>query len=186
IGGIRICKLSLVFFGLFTVAWNSLILLWTVGAFNSSIFPINLLFALLSLPFWGCGLFLIYSFLFSLLGKVRLCLSNERITKFYEILGFNFQRPGASNKKDIQELIYIPRHFVQNDCGERTEVFAELIISTGVHKYKLQYGGAISSESELEWLASELSDWLNLPISTKNSRRKKEEGRRKKNSRLKT
>ncbi|MBV6627391.1 MAG: serine/threonine protein kinase [Rivularia sp. (in: Bacteria)] len=155
---------SLVFFGLFTVAWNSLTLLWTVGALNSGIFPINLLFALLSLPFWGSGLFLIYSFVFSLFGKVRLCLSKERITKFYEILGFHFQRPGGSNKKDINKLIYIPRHFVKNDCGERTEVFAELIISTGVRKYKLQDGGAISSESELEWLASELSDWLNLPV----------------------
>ncbi|AFY53386.1 protein kinase family protein [Rivularia sp. PCC 7116] len=155
---------SLVFFGLFTVAWNSLTLLWTVGAISSGVFPLNLLFALLSLPFWGSGFFLIYSFVFSWFGKVRLCLSKERITKFYEILGFHFQRPSASNKKDIKKLIYIPRHFVKNDSGERTEVFAELIISTGVRKYKLQDGGAISSESELEWLASELSDWLNLPV----------------------
>lgn len=156
---------SLIYLGLFTTAWNSLTLLWTVGAFSSSTFPINLLFALLSLPFWGSGLFLIYSFIFSLCGKVRLCLTKERITKFYEILGFDFQRPGASPKKDINKLTYIPRHFIKNSDGEKTEVFAQLIISTGVRKYKLQDGGAIASESELEWLASELSDWLNLPVS---------------------
>ncbi|MEM1391969.1 MAG: serine/threonine-protein kinase [Cyanobacteria bacterium P01_H01_bin.150] len=156
---------SLIYLGLFTTVWNSLTLLWTVGAFSSSVFPINLLFALLSLPFWGSGLFLIYSFIFSLFGKVRLCLTKERITKFYEILGFDFQRPGASSKKDINKLTYIPRHIVKNSDGEKTEVFAQLIISTGVRKYKLQDGGAIAHESELEWLASELSDWLNLPVS---------------------
>ena len=64
---------SLIYLGLFATAWNSLTLLWTVGAFSSSTFPINLLFALLSLPFWGSGFFLIYSFIFSLFGKVRLC-----------------------------------------------------------------------------------------------------------------
>ena len=156
---------SLIYLGLFATAWNSLTLLWTVGAFSSSTFPINLLFALLSLPFWGSGFFLIYSFIFSLFGKVRLCLTKERITKFYEILGFDFQRPGASFKKDINKLTYIPRHIVKNSDGEKTEVFAQLIISTGVRKYKLQDGGAIAHESELEWLASELSDWLNLPVS---------------------
>lgn len=155
---------SLIFLGLFATAWNSLTIIWTVGAFSSSAFPINLLFAALSLPFWGSGLFLTYSFIFSLFGKVRLCLSKERITKFYEILGFGFQRPGSSYKKDVNKLTYIPRHFVKNSDGEKTEVFAQLVISTSVHKYKLQDGGAIASESELEWLASELSDWLNLPV----------------------
>ncbi|MGD1914302.1 MAG: serine/threonine protein kinase [Rivularia sp. (in: cyanobacteria)] len=155
---------SLVFLGLFTTAWNSLTLLWTVGAVSSGVFPINLLFAFLSLPFWGSGLFLIYSCVFSLFGKIRLCLNKERISKIYEILGFKFQRPSASYKKDIHKLTYIPRHFVKDSEGDKTEVFAQLIISTGVRKYKLQDGGAIASPSELEWLASELSDWLNLPI----------------------
>ena len=155
---------SLIFLGLFATAWNSLTIIWTVGAFSSSTFPINLLFAALSLPFWGSGLFLTYSFIFSLFGKVRLCLSKERITKFYEIFGFGFQRPSSSYKKDVNKLTYIPRHFVKNSDGEKTEVFAQLVISTGVRKYKLQDGGAIANESELEWLASELSDWLNLPV----------------------
>jgi serine/threonine protein kinase len=155
---------SLIFLGLFATAWNSLTLIWTYGAFSSSTFPINLLFAALALPFWGSGLFLIYSLVFSLFGKVRLCLSKGQISKFYQILGFVFQRPGASDQKDINKLTYIPRHFIKNDRGEKTEVFAQLIISNGVRKYKLQDGGAIASESELEWLASELSDWLNLPV----------------------
>ncbi|MEM9923318.1 MAG: protein kinase [Cyanobacteria bacterium P01_D01_bin.50] len=155
---------SLLFLGLFTTAWNSLTLLWTVGAVSSGVFPINLLFVFLSLPFWGSGLFLIYSCLFSLFGKIRLSLNKERITKIYELLGFKFQRPNASYKKDIHKLTYIPKHFVKDSEGDKTEVFAQLIISTGIRKYKLQDGGAIASESELEWLASELSDWLNLPI----------------------
>lgn len=155
---------SLIYLGLFATAWNLLTIIWTVGALSSSAFPVNLLFALISLPFWGAGFFLTYSFIFSLFGKVRLYLSKERITKFYEILGFNFQRPGASYKKDINKLTYIPRHFVKNSEGEKTQVFAQLIISTGVRKYKLQDGGAIANESELKWLASELSDWLNLPV----------------------
>lgn len=155
---------SLIFLGLFATAWNSLTIIWTVGALSSSVFPINLLLFVLSLPFWGSGFFFTYSFIFSLFGKVRLYLSKERITKFYEILGFNFQRPGASYNKDINKLTYIPRHFVKNDRGEKMEVCAQLVISNGVRKYKLQDGGAIAKESELEWLAQELSDWLNLPV----------------------
>jgi hypothetical protein len=156
---------SLAFLGLFATAWNSLTLLWTVGAVSSGVFPINLLFAVLSLPFWGSGLFLIYSLVFSLFGKIRLCLGKERITKFYEIFGLNFQCPTASDKKDINKLIYIPRHFVKDSNGEKIEVVAQLIISTGLRNYKLQDGGAIASQSELEWLATQLSDWLKIPVS---------------------
>ncbi|MEA5593603.1 serine/threonine-protein kinase [Rivularia sp. UHCC 0363] len=155
---------SLIFLGLFTTAWNSLTLLWTVGAVNSGVFPINLLFAILSLPFWGSGLLLTYSFIFSLWGKIRLSINKERIAKFYEIFGFKYQRPAASHKRDIHKLTYIPKHFVKDANGEKTQVLAQLIISTGVRKYKLQDGGAIANESELKWLAAELSDWLNLPV----------------------
>ncbi len=155
---------SLIFLGLFATGWNSLTLLWTIGAVSGGVFPIDLLLLVLSLPFWGSGFFLMYSFVFSLFG-IRLCLNNERITKFYELLGLKFQLPRASDKKDINKLTYIPRHFVKDSHGE-TQIFAQLIISTGVCKYKFQDGGSIVNESELEWLASELSDWLNLPVTS--------------------
>lgn len=155
---------SLLFPGLFTVVWNFFTLLWTIGAISNGIFPINLLFAFLSLPFWGSGLFFMYGFVFSLFGYVKLCLNQEQIAKFYQLLGFTFQSQVASRKKYIHKLTYIPRHFVKYSNGEKTEVFAQLIISAGIRKYKLQDGGAIASEFELEWLASELSNWLNVPI----------------------
>ena len=157
---------SLIFLTLFSVALNSLTLLWTVVAINSGAFPANILFASLSLPFWASGFFFIYGLIFSLFGKTRLCVDKEQISKFYELLWFKFQRPVASRKKDIHRLTYIPRHFIKDSEGKKTKVFAQLIISTQTRKYKFQDGGAIASESELEWLASELSDWLNLPVSS--------------------
>ncbi|MBW4560339.1 MAG: serine/threonine protein kinase [Mojavia pulchra JT2-VF2] len=155
---------SIVFTGLFAIAWNSFILFWTIGALSAP-FPINLPFALFSLPFWGAGCFMMYNFLFSVWGRIRLRLDQRQIALTYEILGLKFHRPRSSSRHNITKLVYTPPYFTKDSEGNRSQVPAQLDIWAGVQKYQVGgSGGAIKSEAELEWLAYELSDWLGLEI----------------------
>ncbi|MBD2514254.1 serine/threonine protein kinase [Nostoc sp. FACHB-973] len=156
--------LSIAFTGLFAIAWNSFILFWTIGALSVS-FPTNIPFALFSLPFWGVGFLLAYTFFFHLFGRICLRLNSEQIALSWELFAWKFYRPRASSRQSITKLVYIPKHFTQDSQGTRIAIPAQLDIWTGVKKYQLgNITAAIKSEAELEWLAHELSDWLGIPI----------------------
>ncbi|MEH2354463.1 serine/threonine protein kinase [Nostoc sp.] len=155
---------SIIFTGLFAIVWNSFILFWTLGALSAP-FPVNIPFALFSLPFWGAGLMMVYKFLFHLFGRICLRLNPEQTTLTWELFAWKFYRPRALPRHSINKLVYIPKHFTKDSEGTRSAVPAQLDIWVGVKKYQLGgSGGAIKSEAELEWLAQELSDWLGLPI----------------------
>jgi serine/threonine protein kinase len=154
---------SMVFTGLFAIAWNAFILFWTIGALSAP-FPVNLPFALFSLPFWGVGSFMVYTLLLNLLGNIRLHLDDQKISFSQELFGFKFYRPRPAPRSSISKLVYTKKHWTKDAEGSRTEVPAQLEIWAGVQKYQLGNSSAIQSEAELEWLAHELSDWLDMPI----------------------
>ncbi|MBE9053885.1 serine/threonine protein kinase [Nostocales cyanobacterium LEGE 11386] len=157
-------KPSMMFTGVFAIAWNSFILFWTIGALSAP-FPLNLPFALFSLPFWGVGFFMISTLLMGLLGNIRLRVDQQRIAFTYELWRWKFHRPQPSPRESITKLVYIPKHFTKDSDGDKTSVPTQLDIWAGVHKYQLSANsGAIQSEAELEWLAHELSDWLGIEI----------------------
>lgn len=157
-------QLSIVFLGLMAIAWNSFVLFWTMGALSAP-FPMNFPFALFSLPFWAAGGFMIYAFLFTVFGRICLDLDRRQIDLTYELMGFKIRRIRPSPRDSITKLVYTPKHFIKDAEGNRSQVTAQLDIWAGVKKYQL--GGTedpIESELELEWLAHELSDWLDIPI----------------------
>ena len=155
---------SIIFTGLFAIVWNSFILFWTIGALSAP-FPVNIPFALFSLPFWGAGFMMVYKFFFHFFGRICLRLNPEQITLTWELFAWKFYRPRALPRQSINKLVYIPKHFTKDSEGTTSAVPAQLDIWVGVKKYQLGgSGGAIKSEVELEWLAQELSDWLGLPI----------------------
>ncbi|MEH2210128.1 serine/threonine protein kinase [Nostoc sp.] len=155
---------SIIFTGLFAIVWNSFILFWTIGALSAP-FPVNIPFALFSLPFWGAGFMMVYKFFFHFFGRICLRLNPEQITLTWELFAWKFYRPRALPRHSINKLVYIPKHFTKDSEGTRIAVPAQLDIWVGVKKYQLGGSdGAIKSEAELEWLAHELSDWLGLPI----------------------
>jgi serine/threonine protein kinase len=156
---------SIVFTGVFAIAWNSFILFWTIGALSTP-FPISIPFALFSLPFWGAGFAMMYTFLFHLFGRIRLRLDQKQISFINELLGLKFKRTRATPRQHIRKLVYIPKSYeIDLSSGTRIEVTPQLFIWAGVHKYQLAgSGGVINSEPEIEWLAQELSNWLDIPI----------------------
>ncbi len=157
---------SLIFIGGFAIAWNSFITFWTLGALFTAPFPMNIPFVLFSIPFWTVGIFLAYTVLFSLYGKTYLEINDTKINLTFELFNFRFQNPKPSPRKDIYKIEYIPRHFTKDSDGDRVEVPAQLIVYGGNKQYILggSKGGIKNNENEIEWLAEEISQWLNIPL----------------------
>jgi serine/threonine protein kinase len=137
---------------LFAIAWNTGIALWTSITVFSPM-GINFFFALFSLPFWGSGIGMVGQILSTLFGRVRLYLNQQQISQTYEIFGIPFNRRRSVPIQNINQL----------ELEYLGEVVHKVIIWAGVHKYELA-GYSHITEPELDWLASELSDWLGIPI----------------------
>lgn len=157
---------DIIFLILFAIAWNSGIFMWTIAAFFLAPFGMNLFFLLFSLPFWGAGIGMISEILFSLFGKSVLLVNQTEISLIYKLFGLKFNfRPGMSifanynlrpmPRTEISklELIYVTE-------GRRCSI----AIWAGRREYIFGHGLTVP---EIEWLAAELSDWLNLPIQIK-------------------
>ncbi|MBD2435205.1 serine/threonine-protein kinase [Nostoc sp. FACHB-110] len=158
-------KVSMLFTGGFAIAWNSFILFWTIAALSAP-FPANIPFVLFSLPFWSAGGLMVWGIVFGLFGSLQLRIDNQQVSFNRSLFGFTFHRPQASPKENISKLAFIHQHFTKDSEGNRTTVPAQLDIWIGVKKYS--FGGKtaiVLSEAELAWLAHELKDWLDIPLS---------------------
>jgi serine/threonine protein kinase len=153
---------SLLFMGVFAIGWNAFILTWTGFALRAP-FPINVTFGLFSLPFWTAGIGMAGGVLFGIWGRVRLTIDEHKIRQEAELFGFKRSIPPPSLRQDISKLELTKAFFKRDSDGDRTEVKPQLLIWAGTRKYGYFGSGALS-QPELEWLAQELSLWLNLPI----------------------
>jgi serine/threonine protein kinase len=149
--------------GAFAIAWNSFIFTWTSGAILAP-FPANITSLLFSLPFWCVGISLICGLLFSLSGYIRLQIDSQNITQTSEVFGSKFSG-FQSARSDISKIIYTPSHYTKDSEGNRTTVEAKIEILAGTKTYTLgAKTGAIRTETEVEWLAQEISNWLGMEI----------------------
>lgn len=173
---------------LFAIAWNAFIMFWT-GAVLFSPFPVNLVFVLFSLPFWGVGIGMIYTVLMSIIGKVHLHINQDKIsmvsqigkTKFpispfwkehkigkisFNFLSFNFLQIFRPSSRDaIYKIERTDSYFKKDGEGNRMYVPPSLIIWTGMRKYEINRNvRRYLSDPELDWLANELSEWLDIPV----------------------
>ncbi|MDH6098551.1 serine/threonine protein kinase [Anabaenopsis sp. FSS-46] len=127
------------------------------------LFPINFLGVLVGLMLWGMGYYILYHLFHSLFRRTRLRFDEQQMTFTYELFGFKWHGFPPAPRENITKIAYIPR-YVEDAMGDSVQP-AKLEIWVGVTKYPLSVNdGAIQSEAELEWLAHELSDWLNIPI----------------------
>jgi hypothetical protein len=161
-GSVVANRIGLIFMGIFALAWNSFIFTWTGFALMVP-FPINIPFALFSLPFWAVGLGMAGTTLFGLFGRIRLRLDADYIRQDYEIFGFSYAYPKPSLRGDVTKLELIPAYFTKDSDGDRKEVKPQLLIWAGTQKYGF-FGAGTLDAPELNWLAQELSQWLDLPV----------------------
>jgi serine/threonine protein kinase len=160
---------GLIFIGLFAIAWNSFITLWT-GMSLMAPFPINLGFALFSLPFWGVGLSMIVGILFPLFGRVKFQIDRQHISLRFELFGLTYPFSRPSPYHPIDRLEQTKLAYTRDSDGDSVKVNPSLRIWAGNQKYELNT--TYLTEPELDWLAQELSQWLGLTHQAENSSKK--------------
>lgn len=153
---------GLAFMGAFAIAWNSFLVFWCSFTLMAP-FPINLVFGLFSLPFWAAGITMAVGVVFGLFGRVRLRITPEQISQDYELFGLKRAVAPSSQRHEITKLELTKAYFKKDSDGDRIEVKPQLLVWAGTRKYGC-FGGSTLSQPELNWLAQELSDWLDLPI----------------------
>ncbi len=142
------------------IYWNSFTLFMTLF-FCLRPWPENILLVLFTLTFWNVGLLMSYQILFPLFGTTYLIINQNTISLNQELFGFHIQRLKPTPKDHIDQLEFIPEHYYKDSEGDRQKREAELIIYLGRKECKLT---GIATEIELKWLAEEISQWLNIPL----------------------
>jgi serine/threonine protein kinase len=145
------------------LSFLSALLVPTVGAVSGG----DWFFLLFSLPFWYVGLGMLFGLnyfvlIYSLKGK-------EIIPITIDSQGFLLTDKEKMARK-INKLVIDDSYHTKD--GDRVYVPMTLTIWAGIKKYTI--GGretssllAYLSEPEIEWLASELSQWLGIPITNR-------------------
>ncbi|MDJ0594202.1 MAG: serine/threonine-protein kinase [Pleurocapsa sp. MO_226.B13] len=157
--GFNIVLLPMVVFAIiwngFLVNWYShAIATWSQGGWFAAFFALGHL---------GVGLWLVLQIWFTLLGRVRLQIDQKKISLSYQLLGFRYYRPRPVPRHQIIKLERTETSYKKDSEGDRVEVKPQINIWAGTKKFGIGGGGSLS-EIELDWLARELSDWLDLPI----------------------
>jgi hypothetical protein len=159
--GFRPVILIMCCFGIF---WNGFIAVWTFGVAQAP-FPINVPFILFSIPFWFIGGSIFYICLFCLFGKTYLRIDRHQISLVKTLFDRKVSRQRLAPRREIHKLVFTRKHFYRDADGDRVESAAELKFEIGTQSIVLGgTGGGIEHEAEVEWLAYEIGEWLDKPL----------------------
>jgi hypothetical protein len=148
----------------FAIFWNGLLLLMTVEAFRSN-FSSNWGLAALSIPFWAVGLFVVYGCLLILCSTTHLKIENQIVEYAQFLFSRRIGRGKTIARSEIYKLAFTPKHHSYDSDGDQREHPAQLQIDAGSQEIILGgIGGGIKNEAEVEWLAHEISDWLDISL----------------------
>jgi hypothetical protein len=145
----------------FTIIWNWGITQWILLA-TLVPFPGNIFAMIFSIPFWVAGGFLVYICLFTLFGKTYFQIDRHKISLVKTLFGIKINRELPQPKHEITKLLFIRKHASRNN---NEDIAAALKIEIGTKSIVLGgSGGGIQHEAEVEWLADEVSEWLDKPL----------------------
>ena len=150
--------------------------LW--GTLESRFHPVMLMFS--GLLFWiNCRI------LFKIFGQVRLRIDEETISRRIKLFGIELNLPKPAARNEIIKLERTHTYIQKSRKGGQTVVEPQINIWTGTKKFSIGGNGfsiggnyftiaenrlftitenRLLTEIELDWIAYELSDWLDLPI----------------------
>ena len=113
------------------------------------------------------GIFLaaagVLKFLDSLFLEVRLRIDRQQISYSSDILGLRWNNSQPAPRQDICQLEIEQIEYTRRGTKQKLSRVSQMIIQAGNQKYQLGVKQRLS-ESEIEWLAIELSQWLGLKI----------------------
>lgn len=123
----------------------------------------NILFWLFSTVFWIAPA--IWSLIFNLLVQVRLRITQSEIILSHEVHEFKYW-VRTDVKQNIVKLELTHTFQKQDSEGVSITVPPQINLWAGTKKFELS--GDRLTNPELDWLAQELSNWLDLPIAKTN------------------
>lgn len=148
--------------GFFAIAWNSFLVLWYSIAI-ASWSEFGWFAALFALGHLAVGIGLIWFIVFTLVGQVRLRITNTDIRFRREIFGLSLTQGICAPRSAIQSLEFQRQSKRRDSDGDMVTVNPQIILWAGTQKIELGEHGRLK-QPELEWLAERLSRWLKMPI----------------------
>lgn len=106
---------------------------------------------------------LCYDILLTLFGVVRLNINHSEITLSKKIFGFICSPILRAARPDITKVEITPLSYRENYERELEKVLPKINIWAGTQKFELGDGSRLTAQ-ELEWMAQNLSIWLDMPI----------------------
>ena len=105
----------------------------------------------------------VLKFLDSLFLEVRLRIDRQQISYSSDILGLKWNNSQPAPRQDICQLEIEQIEYTRRGTKQKLSRVSQMIIQAGNQKYQLGVKQRLS-ESEIEWLATELSQWLGLKL----------------------
>ena len=173
--GLLIPKVTLIVFTLFL---SCILSIWTVGSLiialtSPDVFFIGLVILLLSIPFWILYLLLLRRLVLNFFGSTRLRINSHKIFFTDECGKLQHSKQVSTSREKISGIECKKYRFSTSTYTPQSEdaIFcSEVLIWANHLPYKLESSvtsNRIQKSEELIWLANELSDWLDIPVTYK-------------------
>ena len=168
-------KVTLILFALFL---SCILSIWTVGSLTimltvPDVFIIGLIMLVISIPFWILYLFMLKRLILNFFGSTKLIINSHQISLTDEC-GKIQQQKQVSTRREKISAIECKKHSssmsIYEPNSEDGIYCSEVLIWANHWSYKLESsvkGNRIQKSAELMWLANELSQWLDIPLTYK-------------------
>jgi hypothetical protein len=149
---------------LFTSIYVATFCGFAMWAWNTEAIMSKNIFIILFLPhFLGIGFFA-YRCLLFLFSKTYLRIDRHEISLTKTLFGQKISRQSPAPKREITKIVFTHEYTVHSSAGQR-QIPAELKFQVGTRSISIGGNkGDVKHEVEIEWLASEVSDWLDKPL----------------------
>jgi hypothetical protein len=100
-----------------------------------------------------------------LYGKTYVRIDSHAVYLIKTLFDRKVSRDRPEPRHEITQLIFTREHFDRDSEGDRVNNPAALKIELGTKSMQIGgMGGGIENEAEMEWLAFEVSEWLDKPL----------------------
>ena len=146
----------------FAAFWNGFLFVWYAICFAMGNF-IGLFMGSFALLHLAVGIYLILAILFTIWGRAKLTINTKEITLIYKLFGFERQMQKPAKRQDIIKLERVKQTYLASNNSSQQKIKPQIYIWAGTRRIPFGISEQLT-EVEIDWLASELSQWLNLAI----------------------
>lgn len=150
---------ELIFLIGWAIAWDSFLIVW----YGISLATGNLFMGIFAILHLIVGIGVTGGILFTLFGSTHIRMNASQISQSFRILGIPCLPTKKNHRSHISKLEYIGISYQKNSEGEQITIQPQINLWAGVQKFEIAKGDRFSPP-EMDWIAAELSQWLDLSI----------------------